>query len=318
MVSKLTGILVAAVCLCTSAQAEVVIPTVTVGNLGNAGEWSGESYSGHGPDRFCGTVDNEYNIGKYEIANSQYVGFLNAVAVTDTYDVFHTSMTGACGIQQNGEQGSYSYSLADGWDGDRPVNWVSWGDAARFANWMHNGQLGGSQSFSTTEDGSYYLNGATTATELMAVIREPDATWVIPSEDEWYKAAYHKNNGVTSNYWDYPTSSDTISTSMANYGNSVRHTTNSGSYPYPSPYGTFDQGGNVNEWTEEAWETLSYRTTRGGTYDDDPINLHAAHRWGDGPAGANQFIGFRLAQVPEPATLSLLTLSGLLAIKRRR
>ena len=91
-----------------------------------------------------------------------------------------------------------------------PVNYVSWGDAARFANWMHNDQPTGLQSLTTTEDGSYLLDGGMSDLELLAVIREPDATWVIPSENEWYKAAYHRNDGMTGNYWDYPTSTNSV------------------------------------------------------------------------------------------------------------
>jgi formylglycine-generating enzyme required for sulfatase activity len=37
---------------------------------------------------------------------------------------------------------------------DRPVNYVSWGDAARFANWLHNGQPSGAQDLTTTEEGA--------------------------------------------------------------------------------------------------------------------------------------------------------------------
>ena len=90
------------------------------------------------------------------------------------------------------------------------MNFVDWGDAARFANWLHNGQPTGAQGTGTTEDGAYFISGATTAEALMQVVREPDATWVIPSEDEWYKAAYHKNDGVTGNYYNYPTSSNSV------------------------------------------------------------------------------------------------------------
>jgi hypothetical protein len=95
--------------------------------------------------------------------------------------------------------------------------------------------------------------------ELMAITREPDATWVIPSEDEWYKAAYHYNDGVTGNYFDYPTSSDTVpSNQLMNPDLGNNATFYDGSYtigsPYwrteigahensDSPYGTFDQGG---------------------------------------------------------------------------
>jgi formylglycine-generating enzyme len=44
----------------------------------------------------------------------------------------------------------------------------------------------------------------------MAITRNADAKFWIPTENEWYKAAYHKNDGVTGNYWDYPTRSDSV------------------------------------------------------------------------------------------------------------
>ena len=62
----------------------VVIETVPVGNVGNAGELSGAGAGGRGPDRICGAVDYAYNIGKYEVTNAQYAEFLNAAAATDT------------------------------------------------------------------------------------------------------------------------------------------------------------------------------------------------------------------------------------------
>ncbi len=78
---------------------------------------------------------------------------------------------------------------------------------------MHNGQGSGD-----TETGSYLLNGATSDAELMAVVREPDASWVIPSEDEWYKAAYY--DGGSDVYYDYPTGSDSVPVSEACPGGS--------------------------------------------------------------------------------------------------
>ena len=64
-----------------------------------------------------------------------------------------------CKIQRIGTAGSYTYSVAAD-RANRPVNWVSWGDAARFTNWLHNGQPIGAQGLGTTENGAYYLNGA--------------------------------------------------------------------------------------------------------------------------------------------------------------
>ena len=85
-----------------------------------------------------------------------------------------------CNIQRSGSSGIYTYSVAGDW-ADRPVNWVDWGDAARFANWLHNGQPTGAQDLTTTEDGAYYLNGATSDPALLAVTRdEEDWKWAIP------------------------------------------------------------------------------------------------------------------------------------------
>jgi len=265
-------------------------------------------------------VDYEYNIGKYPVTGGQYTAFLNAVASTDTYGLYNPSMSGKYGyggrIERHGTSGSYTYSVAS--DGaNRPVNSVRWGDAARFANWLHNGQPTGAQGPGTTETGAYTLNGAMTNEELLAVTRNADWKWAITSEDEWYKAAYHKNDGVTGNYWRYPTSSDTIDTSMANYDSIVGHTTDVGAYPYPSPYGTFDQGGNLREWNESArgWDD---RGLRGGSFIDSHHTLHASNRdlW-DYPNLGDFYFGFRVSEVPEPGSALLLMVGFLGMILRR-
>ncbi|HUU94516.1 MAG TPA: hypothetical protein VM487_02165, partial [Phycisphaerae bacterium] len=80
-----------------------------------------------------------------------------------------------CKIQRGGSSGSYTYSVASDW-ANRPVNFVSWGDAARFANWLTNGQPTGVQGLLTTENGSYYLNGVNTENGLAAVTRTPGLT----------------------------------------------------------------------------------------------------------------------------------------------
>jgi cysteine-rich repeat protein len=301
-----------------SVPAEVVIETVTVGNPANAGELSGECVpNGDGPCRECGTVEYVYKIGKFEVTAGQYTEFLNAVAAgSDMYGLYEPDMwydEFGCKIERTGS----SYAVAADW-ANRPVNHVSWASAARFANWMHNGQPTGPQDLTTTEDGSYYLNGATSNEDLMAVVREPDATWVIPSEDEWYKAAYHYNDGVTGNYWDYPTQSDTAPTSEAPPGmdmtngsancwdgsdwaiGSPYYRTEVGAYdakPSDSPYGTFDQGGNVWEWNEAVID--SYRGLRGGSFHYTDYGLHAAKRdYRARPTGEMYHeMGFRVAEV---------------------
>ena len=310
--------------LTASLQATVVIETVPVGNPGNPGEWSGQNYGGyHGEDRICGTVDYTYNISKFEVTAGQYAEFLNAVADTDTYGLYNTNMwsdTYGWGgmVERSGSSGSHTYSVASDW-ANRPVNYVSWGDAARFANWLHNGQPTGAQDVTTTEGGAYHLDGAMTNMELLLVERALNAMWAIPTEEEWYKAAYYKAGGTCACYWNYPTQSDTAPTAelapgtdlvngSANYwtGSHVDptyHTSEVGAYtakPSDSAYGTFDQGGNVWEWNESILY-LTYRGLRGGSFDKHDefyFDLHAAYRFGGFPEYENgSGFGLRVVRV---------------------
>ncbi len=325
----------AVVAVLGSVAMAVNIETVPVGNVGNAGRLVGNV----GATYLCGSVDYEYQIGKYEVTAGQYRDFLNAVARTDTYGLYNANMdshTHGCQITRNGDSGSYTYDFSGRPSGEesewenRPVNYVGWGDAARFANWMHNGQPSGLQDANTTEDGSYYLNGASSASDLANVTREYDATWVIPSEDEWFKAAYHKNDGPTGNYFNYPTSNDLAPMNYvlhperhnrANYRVAIRapHYRNEVGFFFasPSPYGTFDQGGNISEWNETILDTLN-RATHGGSYASGPHMLLARSGSSYPAVGEIQTLGFRLAQVPEPATLSLMALGGLAVIRCRK
>ena len=329
-------VVVVAVCACAAgARAQVTIETLTVGNPGNAGELSGECVpNGNGPCRECGAVDYVYKIAKFEVTAGQYTEFLNAVADQDSCGLYSTSMwssSDGCKIQRTGSSPNYSYSVGADW-ANRPVNYVSWGDAARFANWLHNGQPTGAQDLTTTEDGSYYLNWATSDEEFMAVVREPDASWVIPSEDEWYKAAYHYNDGVTGNYYDYPTSNDSIPSNALidpDPGNNANFYTQSGytiGSPYyrtvagdfensESPYGTFDQGGNVFEWNEAILYS-SQRGLRGGSFYNifATDNLHAAYRGNLHPSYGGQVFGFRVAEVSEPGPVPTVSEWGLVAM----
>ncbi len=318
--------------LATASAPAVNMATVLVGNPGNAGELSGEGVGGIGPDRICGAVDYSFRMGKYEVTASQYCEFLNAVAATDAYGLYNTSMSfdnPGCHIQRSGVSGSYVYRVLP-MSEDWPVSCVSWGDAARFANWMHNGQPSGLQGPETTEDGSYYLNGAMTVSELLAVERQLDATWVIPTEDEWHKAAYHQNDGATGNYFDYPTGSDESPSNQLvdpDPGNNATfydtdHTvphyyTSVGSHENSqSPYGTFDQGGNVAEWNEG--EIGAYRSWRGGSYNNYVYMLHGAIRnSGVDPLKELNGGGFRIAYVPEPGTAGLMFLAGMIIALQR-
>ncbi len=327
----------AVVLVCVSgAQAVVVLETVPVGNPGNPDDTEGDGYGG---------VDYAYSISKCEVTAGQYLEFLSAVATTDPYGLYHNDMwlnQYGCKIQRAGSSGSYTYSLAPEL-ANRPVNFVTYGDAMRFANWLHNGQPTGAQDLTTTEAGSYYLNGAQNNWELQPILREPDATWVVPSEDEWYKAAYHANDGVTGSYFDYATQSNTIPTGeapagtdmvngSANYDGAVGSTTDVGAYtakPSDSAYGTFDQSGNLFEWLE-AVPAEPFCYVRGGSHFHADHLLHADTRIGTYPVEFSFGVGFRLVNVavpdPVPAAstwgLSAMTLlvlvAGMIVVARRR
>jgi hypothetical protein len=181
---------------------------------------------------------------------------------------------------------------------------------------MNNGQGAGD-----TETGAYtLLGGAATPSNGTTVTRNAGATIVLTSEDEWYKAAYF--SAFTTSYFDYPAGSDTQTTcstptataNRANCGGAVGDVTIRGSYTgSASPYGTFDQGGNVIEWNEVI--SGSFRVWRGGAGapSTGASTLAASSRFETSPAGEGPGIGFRLATIPEPST-GLLVIAGLLGL----
>ena len=209
---------------------------------------------------------------------------------------------------------------------------MSWFDTARFANWMTNGQGGGS-----TEAGAYDL---ATAAPGVAPAKTPGATFYIPTENEWYKAAYYSPNygevGVAG-YYDYATQSDTApgnivgsTANQANYKNGVYSVTQSSSYSLSqnyltdvgafsgsgSFYGTFDQSGNVFQWNDldGLASSGSSRGLRGGPWSDVAFDLSSSFRNTSAPSyeGVGG-VGFRLASpvaVPEPSTW-VMGLAGL-------
>ena len=301
--------------LSVQCSANIAIDTVPVGDPGNAADGTG-----------YGTVGYNYNIGKYEVTAGQYTAFLNAVAATDTYALYNTTMSRTdygSGITRSGASGSYSYSVASDW-ANRPVNFVSYWDSCRFANWLGNGQGTGS-----TETGSYTIPDGYNGQDGRTIQRNASWKWAVTSEDEWYKAAYYKGGGTNTGYWDYPTSSDTApGRDMADAsGNNANYYTGYGAYPIDSgkyttvagefqnsdsPYGTFDQGGNVWEWNEAIiYQDTNYasRGLRGASFSPSGAGyIQASARYDYAtPALENYVIGFRVCEVvPEPALLIVI------------
>ena len=313
---KSTLFLVGACGLASSATASIEIDTSYVGDIGNTAD-----------STTYGAVNYGYHVGTYEVTNSQYVSFLNATASTDTHGLYHTDMNSSSfgGISQTGSSGSFSYSVKTDM-GEKAVNHVSFWDAARFTNWLTNGQETGAQDDSTTESGVYNLGGVTSPTN--DTVTRNTGAWdaggvAVASEDEWYKAAYYDPtlNGGAGGYWDYAHQSDSITTADANYAGSVETLTDVGTYSDDaSYYGTFDQGGNVWEWNE-AIVSSAVRGVRGGAFDTGDTLLQSSSRQNLNPDVALDFLGFRvssLAPIPEPSTYAAMFGSLALAVATMR
>lgn len=305
----------AATCaLASSATAMIEIDTSYVGDAGNANDTFG-----------YGGVSYDYYVGTYEVTNSQYVSFLNAKGSTNAHGVYNSNMNSSehGGIQQTGSSGSFTYNVKSGF-GDKPVNFVSFWDAARFTNWLTNGQGSGD-----TENGMYDLTaGGISGNTVTRNATEWSAGGVaVASEDEWYKAAYYQPVGAggdADSYWLYPTASNSITTDDANYQNSVDggKLTDVGTYSGDaSYYGTFDQGGNLWEWND-AIVSSTERGLRGGAFNSGSVyNLQSSARDNTNPTFVSSSFGFRvssLAPIPEPSTYAAIFGSLALAVATMR
>ena len=296
--------------LIASAASAVTMDWTPIGDPGNACD-------PQTPGCF-GAVGYAYNIGTYEVTNAQYAEFLNAKAKSDPLGLYNANMgSGPAspyygGIARSGDSGTYTYTAVSGRE-NMPVNWVSFYDALRFANWMNNGQGGGD-----TESGAYTITIEGINDNTIA--RNSGATIFLASENEWYKAAYY--DAASASYFVYPTASDapttcatpTSAANQANCGGAVGNLTIRGRYTgSASPYGTFDQAGNVTEWTEGVAGDGAERAIRGGAYGDAYYQLASWTRWGLYPGSSGPTEGFRLAMIPEPGT-GLLMIAGLLGL----
>ena len=145
--------------------------------------------------------------------------------------------------------------------------------------------------------------------------RNPGARFWLPSDDEWYKAAYHQPleaGGDPADYWHFPTRSNDVPVSEpppgdVNSANTCcetgRMATDVGAYQRaPSFYGTFDQAGNVQEWTEFTTEfsVLNNRRVRGGSWFYNEFYSESTDFEFDTTDYDAEAIGFRVAGAVEP------------------
>ena len=322
---SLFAVLVALACLSVGTSQAGPIQWVTVGDPGNAADTNGR-----------GAVADPFQIMKYEYTNEQYAVFLNAVAATDTYSLYNPLMgtNTRGGITQSGVSGSFSYTVRSNM-GDKPVNYMTWFNAARVANWMVNGQpTTGLQNTGTTEDGAYTLLTTGTSgqpiSSTKAVPVNPGAAYFIPTQDQWYKAAFYDPtlNGGSGDYYSYATMSNTAPTpvtasttgngsardtgNFANFNNAASwngatgNVTTVGTNGGSSYYGAFDMSGNVTEWNDLNGNGAvnNLLNARGGSWStSDSTRLSSAYSYDIAPNVANDVtLGFRIAAVPEPST----------------
>ena len=245
-----------------------------------------------------GAVNYNYSIGKYEI----------------TIDQFTKADAASGNVIGDGNENHWNDGTRNV-GSDAPASIVSWQEAARFANWLTSGDI---------NTGIYSFSGDVLTGINRSYRNTNNLAYALPSEDEWYKAAYYKpindgtyslyssglNTGPNTNGWNY-------SELIHNPRPGVMWETGDGS---EEQNGTYDMMGNVWEWTETILSDDVSVVYRGGSaYGDtnflDSSTIRTSHTMAD---GGTYHVGFRIAAIPEPGSLAMVVLvgSGIWGIRR--
>jgi len=286
-----------------------------------------------------GTGANQFTLDFTTIGNPG-----NAADTTGYGSVGYTYRIGTYAISQNQIDAATASGLANvtagWWSGNQPAGGMSWYESAAFVNWLNT---------STGNQAAYKLSHVEGSPSISLwdsfdpgynsfnQYRNSQAKYFLPSDNEFYKAAYGKSDG--SGYYLYPTASDTAPTAVASgtaaqtavYAQDLE-TGPASVYEAGglSSYGTMGQGGNVWQWVETAYGGLTYagvngsvheaRVFRGSAWDETANLLQSSTRFDGHPYFDGPFTGFRVASVvPEPSTYALFGLGALaLLIAYRR
>jgi len=318
------GMLVVSVCFGAHLTVAQPVPSygldfVTVGAPGNRPPNQTEAplYYKYNFSPIPGRVDYEFRITRTEINTTQWFEFVEAFAPHWTGSPSSRRLTSDWIFYSPGQ----GYSIASGTE-QYTAN-MSWFNAARYANWLHNGKVNEAWAF---ESGAYDMSEPVPA-------RQPGAKFWMPSLDEWLKATYYDPDRYgpgEEGYWKHPGSSDEVLVSgypsqggKTNRGISgiFAGQMDVGSYPHvTSPWGLLDVSGGRSEWLDTVIAGSSNRFRIGsqaGTFSSrwDQIDLS----WNvifPTATGA----GFRLASVvpgPGVAAPLLATVCGIFFQRRR-
>ncbi len=283
---------------------------VTIGNPGNAADTTGEPNP-------AGSVSYNYQMGKFEVSENMITKFNASQSLQITKDTRGVN---------------------------KPATSVTWNEAARFVNWL-NTSSGGFAAYKFTTTGvnnniALWTSADTLDYDAANLFRSKRSNYVLPSENEWYKAAYY--DPISSTYSDFPNGLNTAPTAVASgtAANTAVYNQSFATGPADifnagglSPYGIMGLGGNVWEWQETEPDlvnnsTSSSRGVRGGRWPDNAEHLSSSSRsFINGPALENLSVGFRVASLSSPATVpepssmviwSMMSLAGSMYRGRRR
>ncbi|MDB4528240.1 formylglycine-generating enzyme family protein, partial [Akkermansiaceae bacterium] len=211
-----------------------------------------------------GSVDYVYRISKHEISRQMIHSYNSQNSIKIRLPVFET------------------YTAYN--DPKKPITDISWNEAARFVNWLNVAKgypiAYKFKSAGPNSDISLWVPSDEGYDETNPY-RNRNAYYFLPSEDEWYKAAFYdpSTNDNQGGYWLFATGSNDAPIALnessdqntAIYGLTRRagpaDTIKAGGL---SPFGTMAQSGNAAEWCESAFEfpnnsVTKYRVWRGGS-----------------------------------------------------